>query len=82
MVANGSIVTVPLAAADALNAAAIPSAQAAYALMIQVLQEEPSPLIFGSLALSAAAIVLGLQAYETTTAAAVEAGLADGAFGQ
>ncbi|MBO9855059.1 hypothetical protein J7361_20725 [Xanthomonas phaseoli pv. dieffenbachiae] len=63
MTAKGSIVTAPLAAAAALNATAIPSAQAAYALMTQVLQDEPSPLIFGSLALSAGAIVLGLEAY-------------------
>ncbi|MBV6812415.1 hypothetical protein ACE15N_05915 [Xanthomonas campestris pv. passiflorae] len=82
MTAKGSIVTAPLAAAAALNAAAIPSAQAAYALMTQVLQDEPSPLIFGSLALSAGAIVLGLEAYEATNAAALEVGLAHGAIEQ
>lgn len=67
MAATGRIVTAPLAAADALNATAIPSAEAGYTFMMQILGNEATPLIFGSLALSSAAIVEGLVAYEAVT---------------
>ncbi|GLQ98833.1 hypothetical protein [Dyella mobilis] len=68
MAATGSIVEIPQAAAAALNAVAIPSAEAGYTFMMQILGNEATPLIFGSLALSAAAIVEGLAMYEATTA--------------
>ncbi|SFE15976.1 hypothetical protein [Paracidovorax konjaci] len=69
MAATGSIVDAPLAAADALNAVALPRAETSYTLMVQVLQsEQPSPLIFGSLALSASAITQSLALYEATMA--------------
>ncbi|MBB5357492.1 hypothetical protein HDE76_000674 [Rhodanobacter sp. ANJX3] len=70
MAATGSIVTAPLAAADALNATAIPSAEAGYTFMMQILGNEATPLIFASLALSGTAIVEGLFAYEAVTALA------------
>ncbi|AVS63643.1 hypothetical protein C8241_19850 [Paracidovorax avenae] len=69
MAVSGSIVDAPLAAAAALNATALPEAEAGYALMAQALRsEQPSPVIFGSLAVSAAAIVQGLALYEATMA--------------
>lgn len=67
MAATGSIVTVPLAAADALNATAIPNAEAAYAFMMEILGNQATPLIVGSLALTGVAIVEGLVAYEAVT---------------
>lgn len=70
MAATGSIVTIPLAAADALNATAIPGAQAGYTFMMEILGNEATPLIVGSLALSGTAIVEGLAAYEAVTALA------------
>lgn len=70
MAASGSIVETPLAAATALNAVAIPEAEAGYTFMVEILGNQATPLIFGSLALSAVAIVGGLTAYETTVAAA------------
>jgi hypothetical protein len=73
--ATGSIVDTPLAAVAALNAVAIPEAEAGYTFMVQILGNQATPLIFGSLALSATAIVGGLVAYETTTAAAAAARL-------
>lgn len=69
MATSGAIVDVPLSAVAALNAVALPSAEASYALMVEVLKSDPSPLIFGSLALSASAIIRGLNAYEATMAA-------------
>ncbi len=67
MAASGSIVDAPLASAAALNATALPQAEMAYELMAQALQsEQPSPVIFGSLAVSASAIVQGLALYEAT----------------
>lgn len=68
MSASGRIVDMPLAAANALNASALPNAEAAYRLMMQILQEGQQPLIFGSLALSAAAITEGLASYAATMA--------------
>jgi len=70
MAATGSIVDVPLAAAVALNAVAIPSAEAGYMFMMEILGNNATPLIFGSLALSAAAITEGLAMYEATSLAA------------
>ncbi|GKT01629.1 hypothetical protein AVKW3434_19590 [Acidovorax sp. SUPP3434] len=69
MAASGAIVDAPLSAVAALNAVALPSAEASYTLMVEVLESDPSPLIFGSLALSASAIIRGLNAYEATTVA-------------
>ncbi|SDE41815.1 hypothetical protein SAMN05192589_11717 [Paracidovorax valerianellae] len=66
MAASGAIVDKPLSAVAALNAVALPSAEASYALMVEVLQNDASPLIFGSLVLSAGAIIRGLDAYEAT----------------
>lgn len=74
MAASGSIVDVPLAAVAALNATAIPSAEAGYAFMMEILGSNATPLIFGSLALSATAIVEGLAVYEATSAVAGRAG--------
>ena len=70
MAATGSIVDAPLAAAAALNAVAIPSAEAGYMFMMEILGNNATPLIFGSLALSAAAITEGLAMYEATSLAA------------
>jgi len=70
MSASGSIVDAPLAAAAALNAVAIPSAEAGYMFMMQILGNNATPLIFGSLALSATAIAEGLAMYEATSLAA------------
>ncbi len=69
MAASGAIVDVPLSAVAALNAVALPSAEASYALMVEVLKSDPSSLVFGSLALSASAIIRGLNAYEATMVA-------------
>jgi hypothetical protein len=74
MAASGSIIDTPLAAATALNAAMIPQAEAGYLFMIEILGNQVTPLIAGSLALSAAAIVEGLTAYEVATAGAGRAG--------
>jgi hypothetical protein len=71
--ASGAIVDVPLAAVSALNAVALQSAQASYALMEQILTNNEAPLIFTSLPISAAAITAGLVAFETTLAAAAAA---------
>lgn len=68
MAASGSIVDVPLAAAAALNATALPGAEAGYTFMMEILGNEATPLIFGSLALSAEAIVEGLAMYAATAA--------------
>lgn len=65
MAASGSIVEKPLAAAAALNAVALPEAEAGYAFMMEILGNDATPLIFGSLALSATAIVEGLTMYES-----------------
>lgn len=70
MAATGSIVTAPLAAAATLNATAIPNAEAAYTFMMEILGNQATPLIVGSLALSGVAIVEGLVAYEAVTALA------------
>jgi hypothetical protein len=70
MAATGSIVEIPQAAAAALNAIAIPSAEAGYTFMMEILGSNATPLIFGSLALSTVAIGEGLAAYEATTALA------------
>jgi len=70
MAATGSIVDAPLAAAAALNAVTIPSAEAGYMFMMEILGNNATPLIFGSLALSAAAITEGLAMYEATSLAA------------
>ena len=70
MAATGSIVEIPQAAIAALNAIAIPSAEAGYTFMMEILGSNATPLIFGSLALSAGAIVEGLVAYEVTAALA------------
>jgi hypothetical protein len=70
MAATGSIVEIPQAAVAALNAVAIPSAEAGYTFMMEILGSNATPLIFGSLALSVDAIVEGLVAYEATAALA------------
>jgi hypothetical protein len=67
MAASGSIVDGPLATVAALNATALPSAEAGYVFMMQILGSNATPLIFGSLALSAAAIAEGLAMYQLTT---------------
>lgn len=74
MAASGAIVDEPLAAAAALNAQALPMAEAGYTFMMKILGNDATPLIFGSLALSAAAITEGLVAYQTTQAAAKRSG--------
>ncbi|UPG95838.1 hypothetical protein [Luteibacter aegosomatissinici] len=74
MAASGSIVDTPLAAANALNAVALPEAEAGYTFMMEILGNQATPLIFGSLVLSAGAIIEGLAAYETTAIAAAGAG--------
>jgi hypothetical protein len=66
--ASGAIVDGPLAAVAALNATAIPSAHAGYTFMIEILGNNATPLIFGSLALSAAAITDGLAMYQAVSA--------------
>lgn len=76
MSASGRIVDAPLEAAAALNASALPSAETAYRLMLQILQDGQDPLIFGSLALSAAAITQGLAGY--TAVMALQPGSGDG----
>lgn len=68
MTATGLIVQAPLAAVDAVNAVALPSAQAGYELMTQILGDNQAPLILASLPLSAAAIAEGLLAYEASLA--------------
>ncbi|GKT26508.1 hypothetical protein [Acidovorax sp. SUPP3334] len=68
MGASGAIVDAPLSAVAALNGISLPSAESSYALMVKVLQNNASPLIFESMALSASAITRGLVAYETTIA--------------
>jgi len=72
--ASGSIVEKPLAAAAALNATALPEAEAGYILMMEILGNGATPLIFGSLALSAAAIAEGLAMYESVAALAARRG--------
>ena len=74
MAATGSIVEGPLAAVALLNATALPSAQAGYELMSQILGENQAPLIIASLPLSALAIVEGLGAYEASLIAGQIAG--------
>lgn len=74
MAASGSIVEKPLAAAAALNATALPEAEAGYILMMEILGNGATPLIFGSLALSAAAIAEGLAMYESVAALAARRG--------
>jgi len=70
MAATGSIVEIHQATVAALNAVAIPSAEAGYTFMMEILGNNATPLIFGSLALSTGAIVEGLVAYEATVALA------------
>ncbi len=65
MAASGSIVEKPLAAVAARNAKSLPMAEAGYVFMMQVLGDHAAPLIFPSLALSAAAVVDGLGTYES-----------------
>lgn len=76
MPATGLIVQGPLAAAEAVNAVALPSAQAGYEFMSQILGDNQAPLILASLPLSAAAIAEGLLAYEASLAAGAAAQLA------
>lgn len=66
MAASGSIVEGPLAAAEALNAVALPGAEAGYMFMMEILGNNATPLIFGSLGLSATAIAEGLAMYQAT----------------
>ncbi len=80
MAASGAIVDLPLAAVAALNAVALPGAEASYELMSRILTNNEGALIFASLPISAAAITAGLVAFEASLAAGraadVEAGLA------
>lgn len=69
MAASGSIVEKPLAAVAARNAKSLPMAEAGYVFMVRVLGDHAVPLIFPSLALSAAAVGEGLDTYESTRAA-------------
>lgn len=68
MAATGSMINGPMAVVDAVNSVALPSAETAYTLMYQILQNNEAPLIFASLPLSAAAIIEGLAAYEASLA--------------
>lgn len=68
MAASGAIVEGPLAAAAALNAVALPSAEAGYTFMMEILGNNATPLIFASLGLSATAIAEGLAMYQAVMA--------------
>lgn len=68
MAATGSMIDGPMAVVETVNSVAIPSAEMAYTLMYQILQDNAAPLIFASLPISAAAIIEGLAAYEATLA--------------
>lgn len=72
MAASGSIVEKPLAAVAARNATSLPMAKAGYAFMVRILDDHATPLIFPSLALSAAAVMDGLGTYQATRAARPE----------
>lgn len=58
--------TAALAQAEAVAAVGSAEAQAAYALMYQILKNKEAPLIFPSLLLTASGIGEGLSAYEAT----------------
>ncbi|MBB1087040.1 hypothetical protein H4F99_00905 [Lysobacter sp. SG-8] len=78
MAATGAIVERPLATAAALNATALPMAEAGYTFMVEILGNDTTPLIVGSLALSATAILEGLAAYEATAALGAGTGAGTG----
>lgn len=75
MAASGAIVAVPLAAAAATNAVALPGAMLSYQLMKQILDQNQGALAFAEIPVSVAGIVQGLAAYEAVEAMALAAGL-------
>lgn len=66
MTATGAIIQGPLAAAALVNAVALPSAQAAYTLMTQILGDNQAPLVLAALPLSLAAVGEGLATFEAS----------------